>query len=31
MASFCRRRGLSVKIIDAEAEELTPDAVPSAC
>lgn len=27
MASFCRRRGLSVRIIDAEAEELTPDAV----
>jgi radical SAM superfamily enzyme YgiQ (UPF0313 family) len=27
MATFCRRRGLSVEIIDAEAEELVPDEV----
>jgi radical SAM superfamily enzyme YgiQ (UPF0313 family) len=27
MATFCRTRGLSVEIIDAEAEELTPDEV----
>jgi radical SAM superfamily enzyme YgiQ (UPF0313 family) len=27
MADFCRRKGLSVDIIDAEAEELSPDAV----
>jgi radical SAM superfamily enzyme YgiQ (UPF0313 family) len=27
MATFCRRRGLSVAVIDAEAEELVPDEV----
>jgi radical SAM superfamily enzyme YgiQ (UPF0313 family) len=27
MATFCRRKGLSVEIIDAEAEELVPDEV----
>src|SRR6266545_2474037 len=27
LASFCRRRGMSVGILDAEAEELTPDQV----
>src|SRR5438270_10745090 len=27
MASFCRRRGISVEIIDAEADELVPDEV----
>jgi anaerobic magnesium-protoporphyrin IX monomethyl ester cyclase len=27
LASFCRRRGLSVAILDAEAEQLTPDQV----
>ena len=30
MATFCRTKGLSVEIIDAEAEELTPDKSPSA-
>src|ERR1700751_191436 len=27
MATFCRTRGLAVEIIDAEADELTPDQV----
>ena len=27
MATFCRRKGLTVEIIDAEAEELGPDEV----